>query len=138
MTPSSGSGTNRTFRFTVSDPDGSQDLISIQTVIDQTVGSLNTCHLAYGPPTNLIYLLNDARTIWLGAVPLGSSGTVSNGQCTVHLGASSASKSGNTVTLDVNLSFSGGFSGSKNIYAYTLDTKYQGPGWQTKGTWSVP
>jgi hypothetical protein len=138
VTPSSGSGSNRTFRFTASDPNGYGDLISMQVVFDQSVGVPNTCHLAYGPPANQIFLLNDSRTQWLGGVQLGSGGTLSNGQCSVNLGASSAFGSGNTVTLDLNMTFSGGYSGAKNIWMYTLDKLYKGPGWQAKGTWTVP
>jgi uncharacterized protein YhjY with autotransporter beta-barrel domain len=138
VSPSSGSGSNRTFRFTASDANGYGDLISMQVVIDQSVGAFNTCHLAYGPPANQIFLLNDSRTQWMGGVQLGSGGTLSNSQCSVNLGASSASGSGNTVTLDLNMSFSGGYSGTKNILMYTLDKMYQGSGWQTKGTWTVP
>jgi uncharacterized protein YhjY with autotransporter beta-barrel domain len=136
--PSSGSGANRTFRFTASDPNGYSDLISMQVIIDQTANAFTTCYLAYGPPANQIFLLNDNRTQWMGGVQLGSGGTLSNSQCSVNLGASSASKSGNTVTLDLNLSFSSGFSGTKNIYMYTLDKMYQSAGWQTMGTWIVP
>jgi hypothetical protein len=138
VSPSSGSGSNRTFRMAASDAEGFQDLISMQLVVDQNVGILNTCHLAYGPPTNGLYLLNDARTLWMGPVALGAPGTLSNSQCSVNLGASSASKSGNIVTVDLNLSFKSSYSGSKIIYGYALDTKYQTSGWQTKGTWIVP
>jgi hypothetical protein len=110
----------------------------MQVIIDQTANAFTTCYLAYGPPANQIFLLNDNRTQWMGGVQLGSGGTLSNSQCSVNLGASSASKSGNTVTLDLNLSFSSGFSGTKNIYMYTLDKMYQSAGWQTMGTWIVP
>jgi Metallo-peptidase family M12 len=138
LTPSSGSGSSKTFQLTVSDGNGYGDLISVQMVVDQSLGRTNTCYLAYGPPANGLYLLNDARTQWMGPMAVGSSGTLGNSQCSVNLGASSASKSGNNLTLNLNMSFSSGFAGTKNIYAYALDSKYQDSGWQTKGTWIVP
>ncbi len=138
VTPSSGSGTTQTFRVTLSDPNGYGDLISLQMLVEQSVTPYNTCYLAYGPPANGLFLLNDAGTQWMGPVPLGSGGTISNSQCRVNLNASSASGSGNTLTVDLNLTFNSSFKGSKNLYLYTLDKQYQGPGWQTKGTWTVP
>jgi hypothetical protein len=39
--------------------------------------------------------------------------------------------------VDLNLTFTTSFAGSKNIYLYTLDKQYLNSGWQTKGTWTV-
>jgi len=60
-----------------------------------------------------------------------------NSQCTVNTAPSSASGSGNNLTLNLALSFQPAFAGSKNIY---LDAYAGGldSGWQQKGSWTVP
>jgi hypothetical protein len=69
---------------------------------------------------------------------MGGTGTLSNSQCTVSLAGSSATGSGNTLTLVLNLSFSSGFAGNKVIYAAARDVYQGNSGWQTVGVHGVP
>ncbi len=138
VSPASGSGSSQSYHLTVSDANGFGDLASVQFTIGQTGSSANSCNLAYGPPANGLYLLNDARTQWMGPVKLGSSGSLSNSQCSVNLSSSSSSGSGSTLTVDLALSFTAGFAGTKNVYLYALDKGNAASGWQTTGTWTHP
>jgi hypothetical protein len=134
VTPSSGTGTSQTFSFVYADPKGYTGLSSVLVIINNSVTWASGCDLLYYPATNALYLMNDAGGTWTGPVSLGQSGTLQNSQCAVNAGSSSASGSGNNLTVNIALSFQSAFSGTKNIY---MDA-YDGPdaGWQLKGTWT--
>src|SRR5207253_1033316 len=67
----------------------------------------------------------------------GTATTLSNSQCTVNVGQSSSSGSGNVLTVNLALSFNSSFAGSKNTYAYVKDRADNASGWQAVGTWTV-
>jgi hypothetical protein len=54
----------------------------------------------------------------------------------VNVASSSASGSGNNLTLNLALTFQTSFSGTRNIYMEVYDGLDSG--WQQKGTWTVP
>ncbi len=135
VAPSSGSGSAQTFAFTFADPNGATDIASIQIDITAALASTASCYFDYAPAANKIYLANDAA-VWLPGITLGSSGTLENSQCMLNVGASSVSLSGNTLTLNLALSFTTAFAGAKGVYMEvqnaTLDS-----GWVQRGTWTV-
>src|SRR6185295_14240456 len=68
----------------------------------------------------------------------GVAGNVSNSQCTLSSGGSSVSSSGNTLTVNIVLTFQPAFAGAKNIYLFALDTAgLKTAGWQNVGTWNT-
>jgi uncharacterized protein YfiM (DUF2279 family) len=134
VTPSSGSGSSQTFAFVSSSPRGYAALSTILVVVNSTLAGAAGCYFLYYPGSNLLYLANDAGTAWAGSVTLGQSGSVQNSQCAVNAAASSASGSGNNLTLNVALTFQPAFNGSKNIYMDAYDGADSG--WQLQGTWT--
>jgi hypothetical protein len=60
-----------------------------------------------------------------------------NSQCTLNVGASSASMSGNTLTLNLALSFTAAFAGAKNVYMEVENATHDS-GWSPHGAWTVP
>jgi hypothetical protein len=60
-----------------------------------------------------------------------------NSQCSVNVGASSLSKSGNTLTWNLAMTYQAGFSGLKNVYMYAADVSGTNSGWHPLGTWTV-
>jgi hypothetical protein len=136
VTPASGSGSSQTFAFVFSDTAGAADIASIQLDINAALTAAGACYLYYGRASNQIQLANDSGSF--GApLTVGTAGTTQNSQCTLDAGASSVMLSGNTLTLNVALSFKPAFTGAKNIYMEvqnaTLDS-----GWSKQGTFSVP
>ena len=78
-----------------------------------------------------------ARSNMSGVV--GAAGMLMNSQCTIMLGGSTTPMfSGNTLTLNLAMSFTPVFAGAKNIYLYASSTSGPNSGWQVRGTWSVP
>jgi len=69
-------------------------------------------------------------------VALGNSATIQNSQCMVSL--TSASGSGNTLTLTVNAAFQAAFGGNKILYLAARDQEQDNSGWVPLGVWQVP
>ena len=89
----------------------------------------------YQPQGNHLYLANNAGAWMTPALTPGVAGTASNSQCTLNAGSSSVTTSGNDLTLNVALTFSSTFVGTKNVYLYAAGFSGQSSGWVKEGTW---
>jgi hypothetical protein len=103
--------------------------------IGAALSSAGACYFYYARGANGIYLATDAGA-WQGPLTIGSAGTLENSQCSVNAGASSVSASGNTLTLNLAISFAAGFAGAKNLYM-EVQNATQDSGWSAYGTWTV-
>src|SRR5262249_39199715 len=112
VTPNTGSGMSHTFAFAFSDPNGATDIVSAQMDINATLTVPNACYLFYIRAANTIYLASDSG-VWQGPLTIGSAGTLQNSQCSVNSTNSSVTAVGNTLTVNLALSFKAAFSGSK-------------------------
>ena len=139
VTPSSGSGTQQTFNLVYTDSAGMSDLNTAWVWFDNSASSSVTrpC-LAYSyPRANALYLLNDAGSAFLGPITVGSSNSLSNSQCTISGSGSSTSTAGSNLTVNLAVSFTAGFAGSKNTKMQVQGFSGQS-GWVVMGTWTVP
>ena len=137
VTPNGQSGASQTFAFTFSDPAGAADIASAQIVINGAFSGTNSCYMAFlAGGSNVLYLASDAGA-FQSPLAVGSAGTLQNSQCAVNLGASSVSLSGNTLTLNLAMSFTPAFAGTKSIYTLVSNATLNS-GWVVKGTWTVP
>jgi Abnormal spindle-like microcephaly-assoc'd, ASPM-SPD-2-Hydin/Beta-propeller repeat len=136
LSPASGTGLSQTFTTVYSDPNGVSDLSAVRLLFNTSLNVTSACYVEYSPATNKMYLYNDAGTAWLStAVVPGSSTSVSNSQCTLDGTGSSFSTSGNNLTLNVALTFTGTFTGLQNVYMEAVG-KTQTSTWVGKGTWT--
>jgi hypothetical protein len=135
LSPSSGSGLTRTFTAVYSDQNGAEDLSSARMVFNSTLNGINACYVIYLPATNTFNLVLDGGVGSTGIVA-GSPGQISNSQCTLSGAGSSATVSGNTLTLSMALTFSSSFAGSKNVYLDAIENSNATSGWQQLGTWT--
>ena len=94
------------------------------------------CYIYYVRSLNELYLASDTG-VWQGPLKLGSTAKLQNSQCTVHPASTSAVLSGNTLTLNLPLTFKAGFGGTKNVYVEVL-TATDDSGWSLMGAWAVP
>ncbi len=105
---------------------------------------MNACYVAYVPttPTNgYLYLVDDAGDG--GYVPgspiaLSSGGVLQNSQCSINTAGSSASGSGNTLTLNLAMTFKPGFAGNQVFYMAARNNGTGNSGWQAAGSVTVP
>jgi hypothetical protein len=124
--------------FTFNDSRGWQDLDVVNVLVNNFLDGRNACYIAYSRPSNVLYLVADAGGGLSPGLVLGGSGSVSNSQCTINSAGSSASGGGNTLTLTLNISFTGAFGGNKVSYLAARDLQGGNSGWQALGTWAVP
>jgi hypothetical protein len=138
VTPSSGSGLNQTFSFVYFDPSGARGLAQAQALINTQVNGTSACYVFFDPVHNSVMLANDGYTGLLGPMTLGTTATLQNSQCTVNGATSIAAWSGNTLTLNLALTFKLAFAGAKNIFGFAQSLNGLNSGWQALGVWTVP
>jgi hypothetical protein len=139
VTPSSGSGTTQTFSFLFSDAGGASKITYIQALINGSLSWPNSCAVLYIQSTNRLYLVLDSGAGWQGPLTPGQAGTLSNSQCTLDGGGSSASAVGNNLTVNAALTFKAAFTGSKTVFLDAEDAPNSlSSGFQALGTWTVP
>jgi hypothetical protein len=138
--PNSGGGLSQTFTFNFSDPSGYQNLQVADVLINSALDGRSACYIAFVPSSSSVFLIDDAGDAggpYQGLV-LPGAGSISNGQCTITAAGSSATGSGNTLTLILNLTFWATFGGNKVIYTSAQDKSGGNSGWQALATWGVP
>jgi hypothetical protein len=96
-----------------------------------------SCLVYYDRASNMIAVLNDAGTAYNSGMA-GASGTVMNSRCSITLMNTTRTVSGNTLTLNLAMSFTGAFSGATDVFLYGANTAGLNSGWQQRGTWTVP
>ena len=135
VSPASGSGSAQVFAFQFSDTGGATDLTSVSVLFNASASTVSACSVTYVRAQNTLALLTDA-----GAAPgttlTPGSGAQQNSQCTLNGAASSASASGNVLTLTVSLAFQTAFQGAKTVYMQAVNPSGS-TGWQSKGAWTV-
>jgi hypothetical protein len=139
VTPSSGSLASQTFALQYSDSDGATSLRTVWVYISATLANpaSNSCLLYYNVAANEINLAQDSGTAWLTATP-GTATTLQNSQCSLSVAGTSATRNGNTLTLNLPMTFAPDYAGVKNIYMYAADVTGSNSGWQQQGTWTIP
>ena len=139
VTPNSGNGASQTFALQYSDSLGATDLLTTWVWYNATFApsAANSCMAYYDRPANTVFLLNDAGTAWASGTA-GSGGTLQNSQCSIALAGSSATPSGNTLTVNLAMTFKPAFAGAKSVFMYATNALGANSSWQTRGTWTVP
>jgi hypothetical protein len=136
VTPNSGTGLLQVFTLVYSDPQGAAEMNENWMLINTSNSAGSACFVYYHPQTNLMYLRNDAGSAWLTpALTPGGSGTLSNSQCTLNANGSSVVASGNNLTINVSLTFSPTFTGTRNVYMFASGLSGLNSGWVKEGSW---
>jgi hypothetical protein len=136
VSPASGAGSTQMFTAIYSDPSGFGDINWVNMLFQTQLTGQSACWIQYTLANNVIYLVNDSGSGYSSAT-LGTAGTLSNSQCIVDTGASSASGSGNNLTFSVAVTFKPVFAGTKNTYMSVFNNSTVTSGWQVEGTWTV-
>ncbi|HYW41636.1 MAG TPA: SBBP repeat-containing protein [Bryobacteraceae bacterium] len=135
--PGRGSGRSAAYTLTFTDTKGAADMGIVNLLMNNAIDGRQACYLAYRLQDNTLFLVDDkgdAGGPFAGTTALGA-GIITNSQCSV---SGSAVQSGNTLTLNLNLSFQPGFIGNRVIYLAGRDTADgHNTGWQALATWTV-
>lgn len=140
--PAGGSGSSQTFTFTLTDPNGWQNISLANILINKYLNGAHACYVAILPVSQnsaTLLLVDDAGDAGgpFSMLSLPGSGTAQNSQCTVSGTGSSISGSGDSLEITLNITFPTGFSGVRTIYA-AAQNGVGNSGWQALATWSVP
>ncbi len=137
VAPATGSGTSQTFALQYGDTSGATDLATTWVWFAPTmVSSVNSCMTYYDRPGNTVFLLNDAGSAWMSGTP-GAAATLQNTQCAIALATTTVVPAGNTLTVNLPMTFKPPFAGAKNIFMYATGSSGQNSGWQDRGDWTV-
>lgn len=136
VSPSSGSGNTASWTATFSDPAGVSALASTTVLVNTTASSNYGCQVTYSLASNQFALANDIASSGASLANPGG-GTVQNGQCSLNGSGSYVTKSGNTLTMVISLTFQPGFTGNDTVYLYAADVNGNGTGLVASGTWTA-
>jgi hypothetical protein len=132
VSPNSGSGTSVTFALSVTDIGGYANVTQSDLFIGPSIGAANSCYFEFDRP-NGIYLRNDANTSWSVAT-VGTATVLQNSQCSINASQVTVSGSGNTITVNVPVTFLINQNTAWNLYGFAADST-RTTGWQNSGTW---
>ncbi|MEQ1883798.1 MAG: SBBP repeat-containing protein [Bryobacteraceae bacterium] len=133
VSPNAGSGSSQAFTLVYSDTQSAANLTGMAVLFHTSVTTTNACYVVYDRNQGTIALVWDSG-LGSSSRSINSSTPLSNSQCT--LGASSAQISGLSLILTVSLTFTGPFTGTKNVYMYAAEGALN-TGWVQRGTFSV-
>lgn len=146
VTPSSGSGGSQVFTVVVTDTHGATDISEVDMYVMSGVKpgsvsgwSAHECIVRFQRAAGTVGLVVDAGGAF--GVSAAAGGVASNSQCTIFGTGSSATASGNTLTVKFNITFDGSvFNGAKQIYLAAGNNAGQ---WSTNfqqqfGSWTIP
>ncbi len=134
------SGARQTVRLVFSHPQGYQQLGIVNALINQYLDGQRACYIAYSQPSQVLYLVNDQGpgSGLSAGLKLGRSDSVGNSQCTIFSASSSATGSGNLLTLNLDIAFKSDFTGNKIIYLAAQSISNVSSGWQRMGVFAIP
>jgi hypothetical protein len=144
VTPGRSVSTGQTYTFTFTDTAGYSDLSVLDVLTNSFLDGINACYVAYvptGATTGYLYLVDDAGDGGYASgspLLLSSGGTLQNSQCTINTATSSASASGNTLNLNLAITFSSSFAGNQVFYLAARNNSTGNSGWQAAGSVTVP
>jgi hypothetical protein len=134
VTAALGPGWAQTFTFTVSHPGGWNAIARMELLIASSTTATSTCRLLFHRDTNTLDL--DDNGTWK-PVHIGLPEWAANSNCLLYGKASSASTSGNALTISAVLQFGAGFTGTRNLYMNAAGWDNAATGYVQKGSWTV-
>ncbi len=129
-------GRSITFTYTVGDANGGGDLAGASLLLNSTLNGQGSCWFYYDLNTAVVSLANDAGTDW-SSVLQGTSGVISNSQCSIAGTGFGAYRSGNNAIVTVTI-YLKNFYGNKTIYMQGMDRAGLSSGYQSMGKWDLP
>jgi hypothetical protein len=135
LTPNSGGGLSQTFTAVVKEGGGGNTIAFAQFVMNAGLNGFNACFIHYDRASNVFYLLNDAGTGWFGLIS-GSATQVQNSQCILQGVGSGGTVAGSNLTITYNLSFTGSFTGARQIYMQAVDQAGIIEVWHQTAVWT--
>jgi hypothetical protein len=132
VSPQNGSGSSQVFTFVFSDSDGYQSLGGGHIIVNSNPSGTNSCWILFGQ-SGVQLAPDNAGGAW-PFVAYGSNATLQNDQCTVNGAQTTISGSGNNLTLNLALTFTPLYDGTKNVYT---DVNSSAPNYVAMTTYTI-
>lgn len=137
--PSAGTATNAVLSFTYRDQSNQTNLQTVWGLMNTALDGAGGCYFAFHAPSNQLFLVPDnGNGAQAQAIPLPGSGSTENSQCRINAFGSVVNRSGNSLTLTLNISFKAGFSGPKVIWTAASTLGGAVSPWRAAGAWLLP
>jgi M6 family metalloprotease-like protein len=139
VSPSSGSsagGVAQRFQFRFTDPDGGTHLTETSVLFNSLHSLVGGCYFTYFPQTRVLRLYGDDGGSW-NSWTISAPQTLSNGQCSLNVGTTTATVSGVNVDLAVTITFDASFAGAKQVFMSAKDSWSADSGRILMGSWTV-
>jgi len=136
VTPNSGTGVTQSFTAAYTDSAGATADLSGAFVRFTNNATGAVCQIQHRATTGLVRLMGDDGVTW-GPFTAYGAGTLSNSQCTLNLAASSATPSGNNLSVNFVITFTPAFGGATTIAMKAQSLTGATTGFLAKGTWTV-
>jgi hypothetical protein len=133
ISPINGTGLSQTFSLSFPDANGVSDIGKGFVLFNASLTGASACYVEFVAPKSL-YLRNDANSAWSSPITVGSATPLSNSQCTLTGSSLTAAPGG--YTLGLSLTFSGTFTGSKNVYMEAEPAVGSATAFKLEGTWT--
>lgn len=134
VSPNSGLGSSQTFTFVFSDTQNANNITGMAMLFNSSFAYTDACYIIVDTNAGTVALAFDSAA-GSNSKPISSTATLSNSQCTI--GATTLQVSGLSQILTVAITFSGAFSGAKNIYMFGSESGIYTTGWVQMGTYTV-
>jgi sugar lactone lactonase YvrE len=140
--PAGATGKSQTFTFTLTDPNGWQNITLVDVLVNTGLDGRKACYAAIVPgsaSSATIYLVDDVGDAGgpYSTITLPGAGFAQNSQCNISAAASSISGSGNALTITLQVTFSSTFAGNRTIFV-AAQNGVGNSGWQSLSTVTVP
>jgi hypothetical protein len=135
--PLSGTGSSQPFTFVFADPNGYTSLSGVHVLMNSSASGTNACWVYFDPIGHVVWLSNNSTSSWQSAA-VGSATTLENSQCSIAASGVSMSGSGTNLTIEIPITFTSSFAGTRNIYLSATDKGGTSSSYVQSGTWIVP
>jgi hypothetical protein len=137
-TPNNGSGIHQIFSLTYSDSVGATaDLQGAFVQFTNVANPALLCRIQHRATVGQVRLLGDDGLTW-GPFTSYGAGTLQNSQCSLNLATSTATPSGNDLTLSLDITFKPAFAGPATLAMRAQSVvPSQNTGFLAKGTFTV-
>jgi hypothetical protein len=137
--PAAGTATTTVLSFTYRAQGSHTNLETVWGLVNTALDGAGACYFAYNAPSNLLFLVPDnGNGAQAQSIPLPGSGTIENSQCRINAFGSVVNRSGDTLSLTLNVTFKGGFSGPKVIWTAASTLANLVSPWRAAGAWLLP
>jgi hypothetical protein len=138
LSPDSGTGASASLEAVFADPDGHQDLMLAQALINGGYGVPGGCCIHWERTGNAFYLVNDDGDGLVGPARPGAAQRLENSRCVLDAERSTVVGDGEELRLGLALELKPALRGTQGVFVRAGDASGVISPFERLGTWTVP